>query len=75
MRNLNHIFDRYHIGKIYGGDFAKLCSLLRIYELFVSLRQLFQLLLYKKIFESKEKLETPQLKLFHGNIGLGIDTT
>ena len=26
-------FDRYYIGQIYGGDFAKIFGLLRIYEL------------------------------------------
>ena len=26
--------DRYYIGQIYGGDFAKMCGLLRIYELY-----------------------------------------
>ena len=34
MRNLNRRFDRYYIGQIYNGDFAKLCCLLRIYELY-----------------------------------------
>ena len=34
MRNLHHRFDRYYIGQIYGGDFAKMCGLLRIYELY-----------------------------------------
>ena len=34
MQNLHRIFDRYYIGKIYGGDFAKICGLLRIYELY-----------------------------------------
>ena len=28
-------FDRYYIWQIYGGDFAKFCDLLRIYELYV----------------------------------------
>ena len=31
MRNLHRRFDRYYI--IYGGDFAKICDLLRLYEL------------------------------------------
>ena len=34
LRNLHRRFDRYYIGQIYSGDFAKLCGLLRIYELF-----------------------------------------
>ena len=34
LRNLHRRFDRYYIGQIYGGDFAKLCGLLRIYELY-----------------------------------------
>ena len=35
LRNLHcrFEFDRYYIGQIYGGDFAKFCGLLRIYEL------------------------------------------
>ena len=36
MRNLHRRFDRYYIGQIYGGDFAKFCDLLRIYELYLS---------------------------------------
>ena len=27
-------FDGYYIGQIYGGDFAKICGLLRIHELY-----------------------------------------
>ena len=33
LRNLHRRFDRYYIGQIYGGDFAKICGHLRIYEL------------------------------------------
>ena len=33
MQNIHLRFDRYYIGQIYGGDFAKFCGLLRIYEL------------------------------------------
>ena len=33
LQNLYHRFDRYYIGQIYDGDFAKNCGLLRIYEL------------------------------------------
>ena len=33
LRNLHRRFDRYYIGQIYGVDFAKICGLLRIYEL------------------------------------------
>ena len=32
LRNLHRIFHRYYIGQIYGGDFAKIWGLLRIYE-------------------------------------------
>ena len=32
--NLHRRFDRYYIGQIYSGDFAKICDLLRIYELY-----------------------------------------
>ena len=28
------MFDCYNIGQIYGRDFAKICGLLRIYELY-----------------------------------------
>ena len=31
MRNIHRRFDWYHIGQIYGGDFAKFCGLLKIY--------------------------------------------
>ena len=34
MRNIHRIFDRYYIGQIFGGDFAKFCGLLRMYELY-----------------------------------------
>ena len=34
MQNLYCRFDRYYIRQIYGGDFAKFCGLLRIYELY-----------------------------------------
>ena len=33
LRNLNQLFDWQYIGQIIGGDFAKFCGLLRIYEL------------------------------------------
>ena len=33
LRNLHRRFDWHYIGQIYGGDFAKFCGLLRIYEL------------------------------------------
>ena len=33
LRNLHQLFDWQYIGKIIGGDFAKVCGLLRIYEL------------------------------------------
>ena len=33
LRNLHRRFDRYYIGQINGGDFAKNCGLLRIYKL------------------------------------------
>ena len=36
MQNLQRRFNCYYIGQIYGGDFAKLCGLLRIYELYKS---------------------------------------
>ena len=35
MRNLHQLFDWQCIGQIIGGDFAKFCGLLRIYELYV----------------------------------------
>ena len=34
LRNLHRRFDRYYIGQIYSGDFAKICGLFRIYELY-----------------------------------------
>ena len=33
LRNLHQLFDWQYIGQIIGGDFAKFCGLLRIYEL------------------------------------------
>ena len=33
LQNLRLRLDRYYIGQIYGGDFAKICGMLRIYEL------------------------------------------
>ena len=41
MRNLHRRFDRYYIGQIYGGDFAKFYGLLRIYELYILTNFLF----------------------------------
>ena len=34
MQYFHRRFDRYNIGQIYGGDFAKCCGLLRIYEFY-----------------------------------------
>ena len=34
LRNLHQLFDWYYIRQIIGGDFAKFCGLLRIYELY-----------------------------------------
>ena len=34
LRNIHQIFDWQYIGQIIGGDFAKFCGLLRIYELY-----------------------------------------
>ena len=34
MWNLHRRFDCYYLGQIYSGDFAKICGLLRIYELY-----------------------------------------
>ena len=34
MRNLQQLFDWQYIGQIIGGDSAKFCGLLRIYELY-----------------------------------------
>ena len=34
LRNLHQIFDWHYIEQIFGGDFAKFCGLLRIYELY-----------------------------------------
>ena len=34
MRNLHHRFVLCSDGQIYGGDFAKFCGLLRIYEFY-----------------------------------------
>ena len=34
LQNLQCRFEFYYIGLIYGGDFAKICGLLRIYDLY-----------------------------------------
>ena len=34
MQNLHQSYDWQYIGQIIGGDFAKFCGLLRIYELY-----------------------------------------
>ena len=39
MRNLHRRFVWHYIGQIYGGDFAKFCGLLRIYELYLLHRE------------------------------------
>ena len=36
LRNLYRRFDRYYIGQIHGGDCAKICGLLKIYELYLA---------------------------------------
>ena len=33
LRNLHLRFDGYYLGQVYGGNFGKICGLLRIYEL------------------------------------------
>ena len=38
LQNLHCRFDWHYIGQIYGGDFEKFCSLLRIYELYTPLQ-------------------------------------
>ena len=35
LRNLHRRFDWHNIGQIYGGDFAKFCGFLKIYELYL----------------------------------------
>ena len=34
LQKFHHRFDRYYIGQVYCGDFAKICGLLIIYELY-----------------------------------------
>ena len=34
LRNLHRRFNCYYLGQIYGGGFAKICHLLRLYELY-----------------------------------------
>ena len=34
MQNLHQLFDWHYIGQIIGGDFAKFCGSLTIYELY-----------------------------------------
>ena len=46
MRNLHHGFDRYYIGQIYIGDFAKNCSLLRIHKLYDKALKCFKIKFY-----------------------------
>ena len=36
LQNLHQLFDWQYTGQIIGGDFAKFCGLLRIYELYLS---------------------------------------
>ena len=36
MQNLHQLFDWQYIGQIIGGDFAKFCGLLIIYELYMT---------------------------------------
>ena len=38
LRNLHQLFDWQYIGQIIGEDFAKFCGLLRVYELYKSLK-------------------------------------
>ena len=56
MRNLHGRFDRYYIGQIYSGDFAKICGLLRIYELYY--------LEFESHIKFKCLLETPQREIY-----------
>ena len=50
MQNLHHIFHQQYIGQIYGGDFAKFCGLLRIYELYLGKNQSFLSLIFNASF-------------------------
>ena len=34
MKNIHQLFDLQYIGQVIGGDLAKFCGLLRIYELY-----------------------------------------
>ena len=52
MQNLHRRFDRYYIGQIYGGDFAKICGLLRMHELYC---EIFSKENYA-VFKKKKKL-------------------
>jgi hypothetical protein len=56
LQNLHQLFDWQYIGQTSGGDFAKFCGLLRIYELYMywilcckppSKRQMFLFLITK----------------------------
>ena len=61
LRNLHRRFDRYYIGQIYNGDFAKICSLLRIYELYHPLKAITFLSLH---FLATVGLEGQKCQLF-----------
>ena len=66
LRNLHQLFDWQYIGQIIGGVFAKLCGLLRIYELWN-----FSMGLLKKCFAKK----LPFLSCQHAKINPNIKIT
>ena len=78
MRNFHQLFDWQHIGQIIGGDFAKFCGLLRIYELYLDKYALFRkenwIFIYYKMIgivictKIKNKLQPLQ------DVGLGYVT-
>ena len=47
LRYLHRRFDWHYIGQIYGGYFAKICGLLRVYELYLSVQ--FSRTLFSKV--------------------------
>ena len=58
-------FDRYYIGQIYSGDFAKICGLLRIYELYLLTwwtKNSFKLVISLVAQETNVKLRNLKLK-------------
>ena len=66
LRHLHSRFEWHYIGQIYGGDVAKICGRLRIYELNVLVPSFFEVLLtYEVRKDGKKQIAKSKVKADH----------